>query len=98
MKRFEWHWLAACSLLLASIAAAEVRPQYGGTLRIAIHEAPSSLDPADTSQEDSTARRNLLSLIFETLITVDDRGRVVDCICFFLVYCVGNIVFLFVFV
>jgi peptide/nickel transport system substrate-binding protein len=76
MKRFEWHWLAACSLLLASIAAAEVRPQYGGTLRIAIHEAPSSLDPADTSQEDSTARRNLLSLIFETLITVDDRGRV----------------------
>src|SRR5208282_5776877 len=80
MKRFGWPWFAASSglllLLLIDVAAAETRPQYGGTLRVVIREAPDSLDPSDMTQADSFARRNLLALIFETLVTLDDRGRV----------------------
>ncbi|MGA2417074.1 MAG: ABC transporter substrate-binding protein [Candidatus Sulfotelmatobacter sp.] len=79
MKRFGWAWFAASSMLLRSLmgpAAAETRPQYGGTLRIAMLESPGSLDPSDATQPDSLARRNLLGLIFETLVTVDERGRV----------------------
>ncbi|MGA8270796.1 MAG: ABC transporter substrate-binding protein [Candidatus Sulfotelmatobacter sp.] len=76
MKRFAWRLVVANSILLASVAGAETRPRYGGTVRIAIREAPASLDPADATQPDSFARRNLLALIFETLVIVDDRGRI----------------------
>lgn len=77
MRHFAWQWLAASSLLLATFSAsAETRPQYGGTLRIAVRESLASLDPGDQLQPDSFARRNLLALIFETLVTVDDRGRI----------------------
>ncbi|MGB8865427.1 MAG: hypothetical protein WA350_00695 [Candidatus Sulfotelmatobacter sp.] len=79
MKRFGWRRLVASSLLLMALlikaGAAETRPQYGGTLRIAMREAPASLDPCDATQADSLARRNVLALIFETLVTLDDRGR-----------------------
>jgi peptide/nickel transport system substrate-binding protein len=80
MRHFAWQWLAVSSLLLAAFSAinasAETRPEYGGTLRIAVRESLVSLDPGDEAQQDSFARRNLLALIFETLVTVDDRGRV----------------------
>jgi peptide/nickel transport system substrate-binding protein len=80
MKRFGWAWFAASSVLLSSIlidaATAETRPQYGGTLHIAMREVPGSLDPNDVTQPDSFARTNLLALIFETLVTVDERARV----------------------
>jgi peptide/nickel transport system substrate-binding protein len=87
MKYFGWQWLAASSIVLAavsslisvSVAGAETRPQYGGTLRVAMREAPESLDPcagAGELQVDSLARWNLIRLIFETLVTVDDRGRI----------------------
>jgi peptide/nickel transport system substrate-binding protein len=78
MKRFGWQWLAVSSLLLALLiqaGTAETRPQYGGTVHVAMREAVISLDPNDTAQAGSFARRNLLALIFETLVTVDDRGR-----------------------
>lgn len=76
MKRFAWQWLVISSLVAAAVAAgAETRPQYGGTLRVAMHAAPTSLDPADSTQADSFARRNLTFLIFETLVTVDAAGR-----------------------
>ena len=84
MRRISWKRLAATSLLLAvSVAKGETRPQYGGTLHIAMQEAPESLDPllgasfvlGDAAQADSLARRNLMALIFETLVMVDDRGR-----------------------
>lgn len=76
MRRFGWQWLVSSSLLLLGlVAAAETRPQYGGTLRIAMHAAFTSLDPADNSQSDSFARRNVTLLIFETLVNTDDRGR-----------------------
>jgi peptide/nickel transport system substrate-binding protein len=80
MKRFGWAWFAASSVLLSTIlidaATAQTRPQYGGTLHIAMREVPVSLDPSDVTQPDSFARNNLLALIFETLVTVDGRGRV----------------------
>jgi MarR-like DNA-binding transcriptional regulator SgrR of sgrS sRNA len=80
MKRFGWQWLVVSSLslgaLLINVSSAESRPQYGGTVHVAMREAPMSLDPSDTTQADSFARRNLLALIFDTLVTVDDRSRV----------------------
>src|SRR5271154_5579513 len=76
MKPIVWRWFAASSLLIVALALqAETRPLYGGTLRIALHAAPASLDPADSAQADSFARRNLTFLIFETLVTTDAGGR-----------------------
>ena len=74
--RFVWQWLAVSSLLCATLAAlAETRPQYGGTLHLMMRAAPSSLDPADSTQPDSFARRSLGKLLFDTLTTTDDSGR-----------------------
>ncbi len=75
MKRFDWRCLAVSSVLLAGLARAETRPQYGGTLHVAVCAAPGSLDPAD-SGPDSFARRSITLLMFETLVTMDDGGRV----------------------
>ncbi len=75
MKRFVWQCLVVSSVLAGVLAAAETRPQYGGTLRVAMRAAPSSLDPADRAQPDSAARRTLTSLLYDTLITVDEQGR-----------------------
>jgi ABC-type transport system substrate-binding protein len=78
MKRFAWQWVVVSSILVMPVARAEKRPQYGGTLRVTMHEAPTFLDPlaagAD-ARSDSFAQQNLLTLIFETLVNVDDRGR-----------------------
>lgn len=54
---------------------AETHPQYGAMLRTATGIAPLSLDPADKSQPDSVAQRNLTRLMFDTLVTMDNRGR-----------------------
>jgi ABC-type transport system substrate-binding protein len=75
MKLSGWQWLAVSSLLLGISASAETRPQYGGTLRTTTRIAPASLDPADRTQADSLARRNLGGLIFDTLVVMDNRGR-----------------------
>jgi ABC-type transport system substrate-binding protein len=82
MKVFGWQWLVASSLIVGSVivcsltASAETRPQYGGTLHVAVHAAPSSLNYGDCTQPNSFASRNLALLIFETLVTTDDGGRV----------------------
>lgn len=76
MRRFGWQWFAISSLLLTmSWARAETRPAYGGTLRIAMRATPASLDPAD-AQPDSFARRTLTRLIFDTLVSNDQEGRI----------------------
>ena len=75
MRRSAWQWLVISSLVGVVAAGAQTRPQYGGTLRVAAHVAPTSLDPADGSPVDSFARRNLTFLIFETLVTADAGGR-----------------------
>lgn len=77
MKRFAWQWLAISSLLVAALAArAETRPQYGGTLHVGLSAGLTSLDPADSAQDDSFARRSVTALIFDTLVTSDASGRV----------------------
>jgi peptide/nickel transport system substrate-binding protein len=76
MKHFDWRWLAISSLALVLAANAETRPQYGGTLHIATHAVLTSLDPVDGSQPDSFARRSMILLMFDTLIAIDDNGRV----------------------
>jgi peptide/nickel transport system substrate-binding protein len=77
MKLFAWQWLAASSLLLAAVVASgETRPRYGGTLRIEMRPALSSLDPADRNVPDSFGRRNVTALIFDTLVTFDDTARI----------------------
>jgi peptide/nickel transport system substrate-binding protein len=80
MRLSAWQLLAVSSILLAAIAHAETRPQYGSTLRMATRIAPQNLDPADKSQPDSIARRNLSRLMFETLVTLDDHGRLSPCL------------------
>ena len=74
MKRFVWQWLVVSSVLVAS-AVAETRPQYGGTIRVAMRETVTSLDPADNTQPDSFARRDLTRLMFDTLISMAENGR-----------------------
>jgi ABC-type transport system substrate-binding protein len=77
MKRFDWQWLVVSSVLLWALAAsAETRPQYGGTLHVAMRAASTSLDPADGTQLDSFARRSLTMLMFDTLVTIDEGGHV----------------------
>jgi peptide/nickel transport system substrate-binding protein len=59
-------------LMLAGAGWAAVRPHYGGTLRIAMREAPASLDPASLGAfQDS----HILPLIFEGLTRFDAHGR-----------------------
>lgn len=60
-------------LVASSIAAAATRPHYGGTLRIALRIAPTTLDPAGLS--DFSNGGNLSSLVFDTLVVLDDRGH-----------------------
>jgi len=81
MTRFGWRWFAISSLIAAALAASgETRPQYGGVLHVAMRAAPASLDPANVSsdgaQADSFARRSLAGLMFDTLLSADDNGRI----------------------
>jgi ABC-type transport system substrate-binding protein len=75
MKRIGLRLLVASSLLLAGRPSAATRPHYGGTLRVAIQGAPTSLDPADPTQPEDRTRANLTRLIFDTLVTLDARGK-----------------------
>jgi len=75
MRLFGFPLLVATSLGLVVAAGADTRPAYGGTLHVSVGIAPVSLDPADTSEADSIGRRNLMQLIFDTLLTVNRQGR-----------------------
>lgn len=76
MRRIVWAWLVISSLLFASLATAEIRPRYGGTLHVEMRAAPSSLDPVEMAGSgDSFGGRGLVSLLFDTVVTVDDAGR-----------------------
>ena len=71
--RFRSALLAASSLLLAAVLAnAEQRPHYGGTLRLMLHGAPQSLDPASLTASGSQPVERLM---FETLVQLDAGGR-----------------------
>ncbi len=75
MRRLAFLCLVISSVFAAQCALAGNRPQYGGTLHIALHEVPSSIDPTQ-SRNDSFAFRNITHLIFENLTTVDDAEHV----------------------
>jgi len=77
MRRIACHLLAVISWLSPSSAHAAVRPRYGGTLHVQIQSPLTSLDPkqADLNPADATARRRILPLVFDTLVTVDPQGR-----------------------
>jgi len=74
MRRFVWRLLAISSVCVASLGA-DTRPQYGGTLHVSVRETIASLDPADSAQSDSFARRSITGMIFDTLVTRDETGR-----------------------
>ncbi len=65
----------ASSLLCAAGASAAVRPHYGGTLQVEMRAAPTSLDPADANQADWFGQRNVSSLMFESLVSLDEQGK-----------------------
>jgi len=67
--------IAAISLLMAAAAFGATRPHYGGTLRMQMGGALHSLDPADSAQQNTPAAGDVLALIFDTLVTLDDRGQ-----------------------
>jgi peptide/nickel transport system substrate-binding protein len=83
MMRFDWQSLVVSSMMVAALAAgAETRPQYGGTVRVAMRAAPALLDPAELDRADviqldfdSFARRSLGMLMFDTLVIADESGR-----------------------
>jgi peptide/nickel transport system substrate-binding protein len=67
--------LAAVSLFFCVTSPASTRPRYGGTLRIAMREAPVSLDPVDSGSPSTIPLPSISRLIFDTLVTVDARGQ-----------------------
>jgi len=75
MKRSGLLLLVAVSVSLVSAALAGTRPHYGGTLRLAMRDAPVSLDPADLSRPDTLGLRSLSRLVFDTLVILDSRGQ-----------------------
>lgn len=75
MKRISFPLIVFLSALMAPVAAAEVRPHYGGTLHVQMGGIVISLDPADSDLRDTLAARNVLALLFDTLVAVDDRGE-----------------------
>ena len=74
MKRTAWILLVISSIvaLAGGTTAAAVRPHYGGTVRIALREAPLSLDPAQLSMAQG---KQISPLIFEGLTRFDAHGR-----------------------
>jgi len=67
--------LVGSSLLCALSARGAVRPHYGGTLHVEMRTAPMSLDPAESNQPDWPGSRNLFSLLFETLGSLDEQSK-----------------------
>ena len=72
MKRFNSVLIVAASLACTVTANAATRPHYGGTLRVAVHESAQTFDP---TASDAPGFHSLTQLVFETLVKLDDRGR-----------------------
>jgi len=69
MRRFAWRFLAAASLtILAATAIAELRPRYGGTLVIELHDSLTLTDPADWPVR-------LVPLVYDCLVRLDEHGE-----------------------
>jgi peptide/nickel transport system substrate-binding protein len=66
-------WLLVAVLSTSAVPAA-TRPHYGGTLRVEMRAAPAALDPAAPDAGP------LRSLIFETLVRLDEAGAPQPCL------------------
>jgi len=75
MKRTGLRLIVVGSVLISVTAAAATRPHYGGTLHVQMASSVNSLDPVDSNQRDTLTTRNVLALIFDTLVTLNDRGQ-----------------------
>jgi peptide/nickel transport system substrate-binding protein len=78
MRRIAYLFLAAISLLGASgsRATAATRPHYGGTLRVMMQSAPDALTlPANATPADYWDLARTLSLVGDTLVSLDAQGR-----------------------
>ncbi len=81
MRSTKSRWLAAISLSLAFLPAAELqatkRPRYGGTLRVELRTPVISLDPREWKPGSVSAGENqkLAALVYDRLLTLDDYGR-----------------------
>ncbi len=63
-------------LMIASTAAAETRPRYGGTLRVMLQSSSQSLDPpANATPPEYWDTARTLSLIGDTLVKLDAQDR-----------------------
>jgi len=71
--------ITALSLLLPAAGKPDAarRPRYGGTLRVDMRAAIQSLDPGDWPSDtlDASAKQELTTQVFETLIRLDERGN-----------------------
>src|SRR5258706_16281013 len=79
-----WTWQSLlCAALMTLIlmialanATAETRPHYGGTLRVMLQSAPSTLDlPANATPDDYWDTSRTLSLIPDTLVKLAAQDR-----------------------
>jgi peptide/nickel transport system substrate-binding protein len=72
-------WLCAALLefpLSGGVAAAALRPQYGGALRVYLRARVADADPArwPPGGWDREAKTRILEQVFEPLVRLDDRG------------------------
>lgn len=63
------------AMLAAPAADAATRPRYGGSLRVAMRAAPTSLDPGSPRSFDWPGSHNLSCLLFDTLASLDNNGK-----------------------
>jgi len=74
MRRIGFLLLALISLVCAATAA--TRPHYGGTLRVAIQSAPTTLElPGLNTPTDYWEMAHVLSLVGNNLVKIDAEGR-----------------------
>src|SRR5215470_15496490 len=74
MRRIAFLLVAAISLVPAANAA--TRPRYGGTLRVMVQSAPGTLAlPVTSSSSDYWDSARVLSLVSDTLVTIDAQDR-----------------------
>jgi peptide/nickel transport system substrate-binding protein len=78
-RRFTRAQLSGCliaALIAATIAAAETRPHYGGTLRVMLQSAPEVLELSPNAPPtDYWDAARVLSLIGDSLVKLDALGR-----------------------
>jgi MarR-like DNA-binding transcriptional regulator SgrR of sgrS sRNA len=60
--------------MLGVLACAATRPEYGGTLRIAVSSAVTSIAPADATRVSNGTAGAISCLVFETLVVLDSSA------------------------